>query len=174
MESNEELLAQYLLNVSHELAIFLRGRVGASTEDVMSEITVLAFQNINKLCVRNYEEFTYWVFNVAQKKVKEWYRKNKAQAIPLETISTRDLVSVADRTDSPLSIYLLREEKERLITVLERLKKSDKLIYKEHYSENLTFQEISDRHNIPLSTVLSRHRRFLEKLRLLLDNQKNF
>ena len=48
---------------------------------------------------------------------------------------------------------------------LQTLKQIEQIIIKERYYGNFSFKEISERHNINLNTVLSHHRRALEKLR---------
>ena len=66
MQRKEEKLAQYLLDVSYDLANYLNHHAGSMAQEIMSDITVLAYENVNKLSTRSYEEFTYWVFNVAR------------------------------------------------------------------------------------------------------------
>lgn len=169
MDGREEKIAQYLHDIAHDLAIYLRYQVGASAQDIMSDITVLAYEKINKLSSCEYEGFTYWVFNVAKKKVREW--KRKPREIPIDFASDDYTLSTDFDSDPTADAYFLKEDKARVISVLERLNQSDKLIYKERYFENLTFHEIAEKHSIPLNTVLSTHRRFLQKLRILLNEQ---
>ena len=70
--------------------------------------------------------------------------------------------------DDPVDTVILNEQKEQVIALLEQLKYADKAVYVERYIEEMTFQEIADKHGISINTILTRHRRFLEKLRVQL------
>ena len=57
---------------------------------------------------------------------------------------------------------------------LQTLKQIEQIIIKERYYGSFSFREISERHNINLNTVLSHHRRALEKLRPILSLYFNY
>ena len=57
-----------------------------------------------------------------------------------------------------------------ILQSLATLKQIERIIIKERYYGSFTFREISQRHSINLNTVLSHHRRALEKLRPILSS----
>ena len=57
---------------------------------------------------------------------------------------------------------------------LQTLKQVEQIIIRERYYGEFSFREISERHNINLNTVLSHHRRALEKLRPVLSLYFNY
>jgi RNA polymerase sigma factor (sigma-70 family) len=52
-----------------------------------------------------------------------------------------------------------------IIESLQTLKHIEQVIVRERYYGDFTFREISERHGINLNTVLTHHRRALDKLR---------
>ncbi len=56
-----------------------------------------------------------------------------------------------------------------ILQSLQTLKQIEQIIINERYYGNFSFREISERHGINLNTVLSHHRRALEKLRPILS-----
>jgi len=62
------------------------------------------------------------------------------------------------------------EDTEAVVRSLQTLKRVEQLIISERYYGDFTFREISQRHGINLNTVLTHHRRALEKLRPMLSN----
>ena len=56
-----------------------------------------------------------------------------------------------------------------IIESLQTLKQIEQIIVKERYYGDFSFREISQRHGINLNTVLTHHRRALEKLRPILS-----
>ena len=61
------------------------------------------------------------------------------------------------------------EDTEAIFKSLQTLKNIEQIIINERYYGYFTFREISERHGINLNTVLSHHRRALEKLRPILS-----
>ena len=56
-----------------------------------------------------------------------------------------------------------------ILNSLQTLKRIEQIIVRERYYGDFTFREISERHGINLNTVLTHHRRALEKLRPILS-----
>ena len=57
------------------------------------------------------------------------------------------------------------EDTAHIVQSLQTLKKIEQIVIRERYYGEFSFREISERHGINLNTVLSHHRRALEKLR---------
>jgi len=61
------------------------------------------------------------------------------------------------------------EDTEAILKSLQTLKDIEQIIINERYYGYFSFREISERHGININTVLSHHRRALEKLRPILS-----
>jgi RNA polymerase sigma factor (sigma-70 family) len=66
------------------------------------------------------------------------------------------------------------EDTAAILESLRVLKQVERIIITERYYRNFSFKEISEHHSIKLNTVLSHHRRALEKLRPLLSKHFNY
>ena len=71
--------------------------------------------------------------------------------------------------DNFVDEILKAEDTAVIFESLQILKKIERIIINERYYGNFSFKEISERHKINLNTVLSHHRRALEKLRPVLS-----
>jgi DNA-directed RNA polymerase specialized sigma subunit len=76
--------------------------------------------------------------------------------------------------DSFADEIIKAEDTAFILQSLQVLKQIEQIIINERYYGNFTFKEISERHNINLNTVLSHHRRALEKLRPVLSRYFDF
>jgi RNA polymerase sigma factor (sigma-70 family) len=76
--------------------------------------------------------------------------------------------------DSFVDEIINAEDTAFILQSLQILKQIERIIINERYYGNFTFKEISERHNINLNTVLSHHRRALEKLRPVLSRYFDF
>ena len=66
------------------------------------------------------------------------------------------------------------EDTQFILESLQTLKQVEQIIIKERYYSNFSFREIAQRNSINLNTVLSHHRRALEKLRPTLSKYFQF
>jgi len=62
------------------------------------------------------------------------------------------------------------EDTAAIVASLDVLKEVERVIVRERYFGDFTFREIGERHDIKLNTVLTHHRRALNKLRPILTN----
>ena len=76
--------------------------------------------------------------------------------------------------DSFVDEIINAEDTAFILQSLQTLKQIERIIINERYYGSFTFKEISERHNINLNTVLSHHRRALEKLRPVLAKYFDF
>lgn len=70
--------------------------------------------------------------------------------------------------DSFVEEIIQAEDTAAIVESLLTLKDIERIIIRERYYGDFTFREISERHGIKLNTVLTRHRRALDKLRPIL------
>jgi len=66
------------------------------------------------------------------------------------------------------------EDTAAILDSLQILKQVERIIITERYYKNFSFREISENHGIKLNTVLSHHRRALERLRPVLTKYFNY
>ncbi len=86
-------------------------------------------------------------------------KEDSDNCVPLESCS--ELVS----EDNFVEDIMHSEDTEAVLKSLETLKDIERIVVCERYFDGFSFKEISKHHNINLNTILSHHRRALEKLR---------
>lgn len=67
--------------------------------------------------------------------------------------------------DDFVADILHNEDTKLILNSLDTLRAIEKIVISERYYKGFSFREISERHDINLNTILSHHRRALEKLR---------
>jgi RNA polymerase sigma-70 factor (ECF subfamily) len=76
--------------------------------------------------------------------------------------------------DDFVADLMRHEDTSAVLASLEILKKVERVIVMQRYYGDVTFAQIAAQNGIKLNTVLSHHRRALEKLRPVLSRQFNF
>lgn len=142
-----ERLIQYYYPVLHR---YVACRVGdaAEVDDVLQEILLLAWLNINKL--RNTNAFKVWLMRIANNCCNKWYRSKALFDVPAEDDA---LTSLIDRRHS---MSEETEENEQLQLALDKLPKNQKQAIIDFYFRSLKIAEIAFIHNIPVGTVKRR------------------
>ena len=92
---------------------------------------------------------------------KIFHKNDKYADITVSFELTAPLIS----EDSFVEEIAEAEDTALILESLRILKQIEQIIIRERYYNELSFKEISERHGINLNTVLSHHRRALEKLR---------
>ena len=103
-----------------------------------------------------------WLFRVAANEAAGTWRRKATSERVLEK-QARGLSEVTE--DDAADKVILDETTEKLRTALDGLPDRWREVVRLRIYENLTFQQIADRLNIPLGTALTQMRRALERLR---------
>lgn len=143
------------------LRAFLSGRLGqqVDVEDCLQAVFIKMMesgQNVAPSARRA------WLFRVAANQAARMWRDKATTDRVLEKQS-RHLSEVVD-SDAAEKV-ILTETTEKLREALQRLPEPWQEIVRLRMNENMTFQDIADRLQIPIGTALTRMRRALQRLR---------
>lgn len=143
-------------------------------EDITQEAFVKAWRNIKKFDQE--KNFKTWIFTIARNTAIDYLRKRKE--IPFSKLQDPDDEEnfdekITDIEPLPDEIFGRKELSRDLERALAEIRPDFREILILHYSENMTFQEISEVVGKPLNTVKSQHRRALSGLRKILMSAPN-
>jgi RNA polymerase sigma-70 factor (ECF subfamily) len=140
--------------------------------DIADEIVNQTFLDAAKSPDFNDERYNFGYMSVAciRTAYKLFHRNDRDSK---STVSFDLNMPLIDE-DSFVDEIINAEDTAFIVQSLQILKQIEQIIINERYYGNFTFKEISERHNINLNTVLSHHRRALEKLRPVLSKYFDF
>ncbi|MFQ6044624.1 MAG: RNA polymerase sigma factor, partial [Candidatus Poribacteria bacterium] len=155
-----ELVDKYQ-GVVYGLCFHLVGNF-ADAQDLAQEAFVQAYLDLHQL--REPDKFANWLYRVTTNVCKMWLRKRKPDVDSLETISPTEFISALP---SPQEL-VEREELQLMVRrAIDSLSGKNRLTITLYYMDGLSYQEISDFLDVPVSTIKSR----LHKARLQLKEK---
>jgi len=147
----EELVVRYKNLIYSVVLRMTNDREEAN--DLAQDIFVKIYKNIDKY----YPEFKFstWVIHIATNHVIDYRRKKRHELVPLDSISeVEGICSVP--ANSPEIAYLRKEQTEKLTQVINDLPDMYKIPIVLYHQQGLSYQEISDITDEPLSKVKNR------------------
>jgi RNA polymerase sigma-70 factor (ECF subfamily) len=117
--------------------------------DLAQDVFIKIYKNLDKY----YPEYKFstWVIRIATNHVIDYRRKKKQETVPIED------VEFSLRTEeSPEGAYIRREQKEELRKIVGDLPDMYKIPIVLYHEQGLSYQEISEIINEPLSKVKNR------------------
>lgn len=148
-------LAYRMLNNNHDI------------EDVVQETFIRVYQNLN-----SYDEsqkFSTWIYRIGRNLCIDLLRKKKMthslDAQVYDEASSTYYDKLEGYGPSPESSYLQTEFIEQFTAIISKLSDKYRQIITLYYIHELTLQEISERVQLPVTTVKSRLHRGRELLR---------
>jgi len=135
--------------------------------DMADDIVNQAFLDVTKSPGFTDELYNFGYMSVAC--IRAAYKVFHKNDREIGVILSFDLTAPLIDEDSFVDEIEKAEDTAVIFKSLQILKQIEQIIINERYYENFSFKEISERHNINLNTVLSHHRRALEKLRPVLS-----
>ncbi len=163
------LLLQRHLKHVYNFAVRLSGDP-LMAEDIAQETFVKVWRNLKKY--RKGENFTTWLFAIARNTTIDHLRKKRS--VPFSYFEKEEgenfvVENFADDSPTPEELFILREQKELVDTLLQKVSPAQREVLILHEGENMTFDEIGKILNKPLNTVKSQHRRALIELRKIMN-----
>ena len=155
-----EPLVRYYQNAAFATALgYVRSQVDA--EDIVQDAFIVAYCRLGQL--RDRKRFGGWLMHIVANRCKDWLRnRSRTQTQPLESAETAlEDVSVVEHAN-----HIRRLDLQEAIDQLPEHYRSAVLMY---YLSGLSYREISDVMEIPLSTVCGRLQQGRIRLRKLLD-----
>ena len=140
--------------------------------DMTDEIVNQAFCDVMKSPRFEKEQLNFGYMSLACiRTAYKFYHRNDRDSVVLANIElTTPLIDEHDFVDD----IVKAEDTAFVLRSLQTLKQMEQIIVNERYYGCYTFREISERHGINLSTVLSHHRRALGKLKPILARYFSF
>jgi RNA polymerase sigma-70 factor, ECF subfamily len=167
--SMEFFITQHLKSVYNYVYRIINDKNEA--EDITQEAFVKAWKNFKKFDQN--KNFKTWLFTIARNTTIDYFRKRKN--ILFSELDARDNDSektfsenIVDMEPLPDEIFERKELTQELEKALEKIRPDFREIILLHYTEEITFQEISEVIGKPLNTVKSQHLRALHQIRELL------
>jgi len=141
---------------------YTRRNIADTAEDIVNQV----FLDVARSPHFTQDKYNFGYLSAAcvRAAYKAFHQNNNA--LPLGFSSDLPLIS----EDCFVDEIMQAEDTEAIFTSLQTLKDVERTIIRERYYGDFTFREISEKHNIKLNTVLTHHRRALEKLRPVLPN----
>ena len=135
--------------------------------DMADEIVNQAFLDVMKSPGFNDEQYNFGYMSTAciRTAYKVFHRNDNDN----NRVVSFDLAAPLIDEDSFVDEIERAEDTAVILQSLQTLKHIEQIIINERYYANFSFREISERNGINLNTVLSHHRRALEKLRPILS-----
>lgn len=162
---------------------FIKKRVPTEedAEDILQDVF---YQFVNAYrSVEPIEKVTSWLFTVARNKITDFFRKKKAVSFssmmrPGNNEDTEEQnyfleEIMQDVNDSPENKYLRSLIWDTLNAALEELPAEQRDVFVQHELEDVSFNEMAQKMNVSLNTLLSRKRYAVLHLRKRLQSLYN-
>ncbi|MFK7766391.1 MAG: RNA polymerase sigma factor [Mariniblastus sp.] len=139
-----------------------------SSDDLVQESLLKAWNRIDKFRGNNTAQFTAWLFKIIRNTFLDWCKSPKLKASPNST-----WFDFADSADSPSEILMDDELESRLYACLAELElQPQKVIMLRHF-DGLKFSQIAERLEMNPNTAASHYRRGIEELQNQLGNKSS-
>lgn len=117
--------------------------------DLAQEVFIKVYKNLHKY----YPEYKFstWIIRITTNHVIDYRRKKKQESVPIE-----DVEYELSSEESPESVYMKKEQKESLNGLLDSMPDMYKIPIVLYHKEGLSYQEIAEIIQEPLSKVKNR------------------
>jgi RNA polymerase sigma-70 factor, ECF subfamily len=158
----EDIVKQYIKPVYNYIYRIIKNK--SDTEDIAQETFVKVWKNLGKF--EPEKNFKTWIFTIARNTAIDYLRKRKNVLFSeKEEIFQENIVDTKPLSDE---IFMKKELAKELEKALAKIRYDFVEIILLHYTENLTFEEISEITRKPTNTVKSQHLRALHQIRRLM------
>jgi RNA polymerase sigma-70 factor (ECF subfamily) len=137
---------------------------GEEANDLAQDVFLKMYKNLGSYSPEF--KFSTWTMRITTNHVIDFHRKRKQETVPLEDAA----VVATDPNDAPEAALLRREESERIRKIVDDLPGMYKLPIVMYHQKGMSYQEIADDLDEPLSKVknrIFRGRKMLKALYLM-------
>jgi len=144
---------------------YLMMRDRGLAEDAVQEALIQMWKHLPSLHLHG--SFKAWIVRIVVNEVKQQFRKKQVPTVPLEQVA-----EIADDFDGTETAMVHDEERQQLKQALEKLPSEQRETLVLRYFSELTVPEIATVTGQREGTIKSRMSRGLERLRLILCNDR--
>jgi RNA polymerase sigma-70 factor (ECF subfamily) len=144
----EELLLKYDKKVYGYIFSLIHNQETAL--DLTQDTFIKVFEKLYTFDLE--KNFSTWLFTIAKNNTFNYLKKQKKAM----EIYTKEETSITADNNNPSQIYEKKEEAKELYSIIDKLPKKYKVLIYLKYIERLNYDQISEKLNIPVSTVESR------------------
>ena len=142
-------------------------------QDITQDALIKVWSKINTF-KNEQASFKTWMWRIVRNTTFDALRKHTRANTPFSSFDTEDenviIDTVTDNTPAQDELYAQAEDAKTLESALQKLPAQARDVLLLKYREHMTFDEIGTTLGEPLNTVKSRHRRALERLKKILNN----
>jgi RNA polymerase sigma factor (sigma-70 family) len=172
-EKPRQKIVETVKEYGRRLFKFIRDRVRSDedAEDILQEVW---YQFSNTIQAQEIDHLSGWLFRVARNKIIDKHRKKTTSSLEdhaIEEDQDADLkhIFLADHSN-PETEYLKEFFWQELMAALDELPENQRQVFIWNELEELTLQEIADKTQEPLKTIISRKGYAVKHLRRRLEN----
>ncbi|MGQ0740571.1 MAG: RNA polymerase sigma factor [Bacteroidota bacterium] len=159
MARKKQNIIQAVKNYGRRLLGFIRARV-SSDEDAEDILQDVWYQLSSQAKLEDIESISGWLYRVAKNKITDTYRKNKTISW-IEEAGENDEEWVMpafwmSAGKDPETVQLQKLFRETLFDALQELPENQRNVFVWNELDGKTLQEIADRENEKLKTIISR------------------
>lgn len=160
----DDCQAFLLAFVNSRLPLRLRRYLGAS--DIVQSVLITADKCQTQFRGATEAEFQAWLIKIAQGKIVDGMRKYRSRNICLPENWFSSCISgkTREHLDTPSTEVVMNEQAAELLCAIEQLPADVRQVISYRYVDAMTFDQIGERMNLPVSTC---RRRWLEGCQLL-------
>ncbi len=163
----KSLIEKYLTPIYNFVGQFVG--YGVEAEDVTQETFIKLWKNIKKF--KSDKKLKPWLYRIAKNTAVDHLRQRKI-TMPLDTFAdeteNQDNFFV-DTQPLPMEQIISAEKKKMVQDIINNLPSLYATVLRLYYLEEFSLPEVAEILSEPISTIKSKHRRALQKIRLLLD-----
>jgi RNA polymerase sigma factor (sigma-70 family) len=148
------LITQYYTAIYNTILSWVKGPEDA--KDLTQEVFISAYQKLSSL--RHPERFYSWLRQIARHISQNWQRKGQVNLVPLDN----DLISKEPSVDE---VLILRETLAKVMEAIDSLPESEKRLLKEHYLDDISYDELEAKHGVSTKALVVRLVRARQKIR---------
>jgi len=171
LDGNRDMFAELLRRYKNLVYSVILRMVNDREEanDLAQDVFIKIYKNLDKY----YPEYKFstWVIRISTNHVIDYRRKKKQETVPIEEVEFS-----LSAEESPESAYIRREQKEELKKIVSDLPDMYKIPIVLYHEQGLSYQEISEIINEPLSKVknrIFRGRRMLKESMLSFNGKES-
>jgi len=177
--SDENLIKKYLKGETSSLDILVKryfrqiyffvlkyAGTPQDSEDVTQEVFLKVWRHLKRFDQK--KSFRAWIFTIARNSALDFLKKKKE--IPFSRFEDSEgknffIETLADNSNFLAEAVEKKDIFQRFNSVIEKFSLKCRRIFSLRYDKQFTFQEIADEMGEPLSTIKSRHRRAIQKIK---------